>query len=363
MFVSLLTIYMISAPSPLITFLSVLIMLVGLIMAQSSSWRDIIILGVVSVIVSMVAIGLVAGGRLGLVGTLIALLLWGLILFTLFTSARRTFMPLPRDRAILIANTLTGSVYRADGPIVGPNMPFMERVIAAIPLYTLSAHVPVEKVNTKRMNVDLIDLQVRYKVKEPQRALGGIPNLSQAQRDVAKDLGKDIPEARLDISFWEQLLNRQMRADVDAVVRDVLYDNLFAQNPIEVQGKRLDVEETIRDHLQHRINNWGGEVLGLNIDRIEVNADVRKAIMKSAGRLDETELKELEAQRDATRIRYVLGAEVDAEAERVRAIVAALKESGVEITPDLLVKALTATADWQMEGDFSMLTQQPQEKK
>src|SRR3954453_13065061 len=101
MFVSLLTIYMISAPSPLITFLSVLIMLVGLILAQSSSWRDIIILGVVSVIVSMVAIGLVAGGRLGLVGTLIALLLWGLILFTLFTSARRTFMPLPRDRAIL----------------------------------------------------------------------------------------------------------------------------------------------------------------------------------------------------------------------------------------------------------------------
>src|SRR3954449_2636626 len=89
MFLSLLTIYMISAPGPLITFLSVLIMLVGLIMAQSNSWRDITILAAVSVIVSMVAIALLVSARLGSVGTLIALLLWGLLLFALFSSARR----------------------------------------------------------------------------------------------------------------------------------------------------------------------------------------------------------------------------------------------------------------------------------
>src|SRR5438552_16331022 len=85
MFLSLLTIYLISLPSPLITFLSVLIMLVALIMAQSSIWRDILILAAVSVIVSMVAIALVASPRLGAVGTVIALLLWGLLLFALFS--------------------------------------------------------------------------------------------------------------------------------------------------------------------------------------------------------------------------------------------------------------------------------------
>src|SRR5215218_3461621 len=115
MFLSLLTIYMVSAPSPLITFLSVLIMLVGLIMAQSSSWRDIGILAAVAVIVSMVAIALLASARLGSVGTVIALVLWGLLLFALFSSARQTFIPLPRDRAILIRNLFTGQVYRADG--------------------------------------------------------------------------------------------------------------------------------------------------------------------------------------------------------------------------------------------------------
>jgi regulator of protease activity HflC (stomatin/prohibitin superfamily) len=363
MFLSLLVIYMISAPSPLITFLSVLIMLVGLIMAQSSSWRDIGILAAVSVIVSMVAVTLMASPRLGSIGTLIALLLWGLLLFALFSSARRTIILLPRDRAFLIQNTLTGIVHLADGPIATPNVPLMERIIAVIPLYALSVDANVEKVNTKRMNVELIDVQARYRVKEPQQALVGIPNLSQAQKEVAKDLGKDISDARRDVIFWEQLLNRQMRLDIDDIVREVIYDNVFAQNPVEVQGRRADLIETVRDQLKRRINHWGGEIIALNIDRLEVSPEVRKAIMKTAGRLDDTELKEIEAQRDATRIRYVLGAEVEAEGDRVRAIVAALKESGIEITPELLVKALTATSDWQMEGDFSMLTQQPPEKK
>jgi len=149
MFLSLLVIYLISAPSMLITFLSVLIMLVGLIMAQSSSWRDIGILAAVAVIISMVAVALVASARLGSVGIVIALVLWGLLLWTLFSSARRSIMPLPRDRAILIRNLVTGQVHRADGPIVGPNVPFMERLVAVVPLYELFSDVRVEKINTR----------------------------------------------------------------------------------------------------------------------------------------------------------------------------------------------------------------------
>src|SRR6187431_3115255 len=126
MFLSLLVIYMISASNMLITFLSVLIMLVGLIMAQSNSWRDISILGAVSVIVSMVAIALVASARFGTVGVVIALVLWGLLLSALFSSIRRRFLALPGDRAILIRNLFTDQIHRADGPIVGPNLSVME---------------------------------------------------------------------------------------------------------------------------------------------------------------------------------------------------------------------------------------------
>ena len=358
MFLSLLTIYITSLPSPLITFLSVLIMLVGLIMAQSRNWRDILILAAVSVIVSMVAIGLVASARLGRAGTLLVLVLWAGLLFAVAASARRTLVPLPRDRAILIRNIFTGQVHLADGPIVAPSLPIMERVVAYIPLYTLSTNAIVEKVNTKRMNVDLIDVQARYRVKEPQRALGGIPNLSQAQKEVAKDLNKDVSEARLDVMFWEHLLNRRMRHDIEDVVREVIYDNGFAQNPIEVQSSRLDLTEAIGDALKDRVRQWGGDILALNLDRVEINPEVRKAINKMAGRLEETEVKELEAKRDAYRIREVLGAEVEIEAARVRAIIDALQSANIPIDAEVL-KALTVTSDWQMEGDFSMLTQQP----
>src|SRR5262245_26347944 len=101
MFLSLLTIYMISGPNMLITFLSVLIMLVGLIMAQSRRWRDIGILASVSVVISMVAIWLLVSPRLGRFGTLIALLGWGVLLFVLFSSARRGMVTVPSDKAIL----------------------------------------------------------------------------------------------------------------------------------------------------------------------------------------------------------------------------------------------------------------------
>jgi hypothetical protein len=149
-----------------------------------------------------------------------------------------------------------------------------------------------------------------------------------------------------------------MQHDIADVVREVIYDNGFAQNPIEVQGSRLDLTEAIRDELKERVRQWGGDIIALNLDRVEINPEVRKALNKLPARIEETEVKELEAQRDAYRIRQVLGAEVEIEAARVRAIIDALQSANIPIDAEVL-KALTVTADWQMEGDFSMLAQQP----
>jgi regulator of protease activity HflC (stomatin/prohibitin superfamily) len=356
-FLSLLTIYMTSVPSPLITFLSVLIMLVGLIMAQSRDWRDIGILAAVAVIVSMVAIGLVASERFGRVGTTVILLLWGLLLLGLFTSARRTIVPLPRDRAILIRNNFTGLIHLADGPIAGPTIPLMEYVIAIIPLYELSADAKVERVNTQALSVDAIDVHIRYRVREPLRALSGIPNLSQVQNETAKELSQDPADATREVMFWEKLLNRQIRNETEDILHNVIYES--AQNPIVVYAQRKDLTDTVHDRLQEQVNRWGVEIITLEFERVDVSMEVRRSINKANMRQDETELRKIEAERDATRIRQVLGAEVELEAERVRAIIAALKESGVEITPELLVKAISAMSDWQIDGDYNLLLQNP----
>jgi hypothetical protein len=361
MFLSLLVIYLISRPaSMLITFLSVLIMLVGLIMAQSSNWRDIGILAAVSVIVSMVAIGLLASARLGTVGTVIALVLWGLLLFAMFSSARQTLIPLPRDRSILIQNTLTGIVHLADGPIVGPNMPFMERVVAIIPLYELHEDLTIPSLNTNAgHNIDEVVVRISYNVDAPLRVWEGIPKRTQAQEDLAKEIKVELAQALLDPAFWEKLLGAQMQHEGKEIAREVFHQNNVAQNALEIYRNRRDLASIIRERLATYVQRWGVSIDLLEIDSIKVDREIIRGINKKSIRDEETEVKEIEANRDATRIRAVLGAEVDAEAKRVTAIIAALKDSGVEITPDLVVKAITATSDWQMEGDFSLLTQQP----
>jgi regulator of protease activity HflC (stomatin/prohibitin superfamily) len=333
-------------------------MLVGLIMAQSNSWRDISILGAVSVIVSMVAIALVASARWGTVGVVIALVLWGLLLSALFSSIRRRFLALPGDRAILIRNLFTDQVHRADGPIVGPNLSLMERVVAVIPLYELNSDVRVEKINTQRQPVDAVDVLIRYKVKDPKSTFSSIPNLGEALDSVAKEMKKEVDAARMEVVFWEKLLHRQMKIDTDDIVLAVIFDNPFAQNPLEVFSKRQDLDQRVNDLLSQQVSRWGVEIIELRIERVEVNQDVARGINKPRAREEETLDRKTEAERDAMRIDLVLGAEIRAEAERVRAIITALRDAGVEITPDLVVKAISATSDWQMEGDFSLMTQQ-----
>jgi regulator of protease activity HflC (stomatin/prohibitin superfamily) len=235
-------------------------------------------------------------------------------------------------------------------------MPFMEEVIAVIPLYELGTDARIDRINTLGPNVDAIDLHIRYKVKDPLRAFGGIPNKGEVQLAVAKDLGRDVNEARRDVLFWEKLLNNQIKAEAEDILYDVIFDS--GHNPLVVYAQRDEITDTAFDRLQEHVSRWGMQMITLEFQRIDINPDVRRAINKVNTRLDDTELKKIEAERDATRIRYVLGAEVELEAERVRAIITALKDSGVDVTPELIVKAIEATSDWQMEGDFSLLTQQ-----
>jgi hypothetical protein len=360
MFLSLVVIYLNTTGNMLITFLSVLIMLVGLIMAQSNSWRDIGILAAVSVLVSMVAIALIASARLGTVGTVIALVLWGLLLLALFSSARQNFVPLPRDRAILIRNLFTGQVYRADGPIIGPNLPFMEQIIAIIPLYELHEDLRASTLNVNaRHSVDEIVGRINYIVVDPLLVVQGMPKRTITQEALAKDMNLAIHEARQNLAFWERLLGNLMLHEAEEITREIFHQNPFAQHILEIYNNRHDVSEAIMDRLNPYVQRWGVKVTLLEIDSVKYDREIAKGINKATVRQDETDLRELEAKRDAYRIRTVLGAESDVEGERIRTIIAALKDSGVEITPELVIKVIATISDWQMEGDFGLLTENP----
>lgn len=350
LFLSLVVIYLLIPTNGLVLFLAVLIMLVSLIVAQSRGWREIGAMATFSALVSLIAAALLGNALFGAFGRVALPIGWMLVLIGGFQWMQRNMLTVPRDRAILIVNGYSGGVRVADGPIAPPLTPGVELKLAEIPLYNLSAIVQVEKINTSaRHNIDRIDAQVQYRVKEPRSVLSGIPNRSQAETEIAKGLGKPLREARLDVAYWEKLLNRQMSAEVEDCVRTIIFKNVVAQNAIEIYNKRDALAELIAERLTEAVQRWGIEVLSLDFEKVDVNPDVVRGINKQSGREDETLLKKIEAERDATRIRLTGEAQAEIEARRVAAMVSALKETGVDMTPELLreivVDAIHASTD------------------
>src|SRR6266496_510940 len=291
LFLSLLAIYLLLPSNGLVLFLAVLIMLVSLIVAQGQRWRDIGVMAVFAALVSVVAAALTGRAIFGSFGSVILPVGWALILLGLFSWAQRNMIVVPKDRAILIGNRYTGAVYNSVGPIAPPLTPGVESKRAVIPLYELSQDVRIEKVNTKRFNVDSIHVHIHYRVADATRALRGIPNRSQVQSQIAKGMSMDLRKARQVFTFWGKLLGNQMALEVEEILREAVYNNVFAQNPLEVYQRREDLAGLVHDRLSKLVSRWGVEIDALEFERIDVDPAVLQRLNKANIRLDNIEQK------------------------------------------------------------------------
>jgi hypothetical protein len=158
---------------------------------------------------------------------------------------------------------------------------------------------------------------------------------------------------RTEVAFWEKLLINLIKDIAEKVIREVVFDS--AQNAVEVYNRREELEEETLLKLGERMNAWGLRVVLLEFERIDVEPDRFKNANMEMVLERETRMKRIEAEREATRVRLVLQSEVDIEAERVRAIIDALRQSNVELTPDVVIKAIRAASDWVMESDYTLL--------
>jgi regulator of protease activity HflC (stomatin/prohibitin superfamily) len=357
LFVSLLVIYLLLPLNGLVLFLAVLIMLVSLIVAQSQRWRDIGVMAVFAALVSVVAAALTGRNMFGSFGSVLVPILWALVLLGLFSWTQRNMLIVPRDRAILVVNRYTGSLHTVEGPIAPPLMPAVERKVAVIPLYELSQDVKVENVNTKRLNVDAIHVHIHYRVADPTRALRGIPNRSQVQSQIAKGMNMDLRKAQQDITFWEKLLGNQMGLEVEDIVREVAYNNVFAQNPVELYQRREDLAGLVHDRLSKLVSRWGVDIHALEFDQVDVSQAVFQRLNKAHIRLDSIEQKKSDAEGEAAWIERTGAAQAKAEAMRVAEMVQALKESGVDMTAndlrEIVIDAIRAATEWGMEGELA----------
>lgn len=354
LFLSLVVIYLVTGQDYRVTGLAVIILAISLIVTIDGDWREVGIIGVLAAIVSLVAVALFGRNLFNTPGVVLFILLWGGLLFFLFNWISRNMVRVPKDRAILIMNTYTGTIYTAKGPISPPLAPIIERKLAVIPLYELGDWVDVQKVNMPMgHNIDLIRAHVNYRIVDPHKAMKGILNYGLVHTTVASEMGKDLNVARTEVEFWERIFRGQITVDVDNAVRDVVF-NSFSRASDAYRNREQDAfNKQIRDRVSAQIANWGAQLTGLDLDHFEV--DSRRFFDPER----ETRIKRAEAEREATRIRLVRDAEAAAEAERVKRLVETLKQAGVELSPallqDIVISAIEASTDWGLEHSYEKL--------
>jgi hypothetical protein len=373
MFASLLVIYVVVPQNDLVTYLSVVIMAIGLVIAFVGDVDEIMMLAGLAGLVSLVAAFFAGQARFGNIGGIVAVLAWGLTLFLVARRASTETVVIPEDHAFMIAPFLSSQAQPLTSPVPISTLPYLDRHVATIPTYELVNSVDVHDVNLwPTHNVKKVVVQVRYNVVNPSYTLRGIPNRGQIQSDVARDMSLSLSKARLDVAFWEKLLVRQMKEEVDDVVRQVLFresvlverqgstvverqdegstaglesdsrvfykwgiiDPLpdgLSQNLELAYKNRIGLALKVQKELQKLVERWGVHVKGVALESFEVDPMILRGLKGDApfqGELDrERRKREGEARTEALRIRET----GTARAETIRILIEEVKKTHPEL--------------------------------
>jgi len=335
MFVSLVVIYLTVPQSDTVTFLCVVIMAVSLLIALNGDWNEIGMMAALATATSLMAAYFLGRDVLGDVGSVVFPLGWIGVLFYIFRWISQHTVVVPEDHAIMVARFYSGSLYRLQPPLAPPLIPLLERRVATIPLYELSHDVKVVKINTGGSHsIDEVEVHLRYRVQNPEFALANIPNRGQIQNEVARGMGRDLEQARLDVAFWEKLLARQLHHEVDDIVREVIFAE--TKSAVVAYQERQRISREVFRRLNELTHRWGVVVTRVDIDYFNVPEDRFRSANPDAAIERETRMREIEAEREAKRIRMMSEAEAQAEAERIRRIVRVLREEGIEVSPEIV---------------------------
>ncbi|HEU5089835.1 MAG TPA: hypothetical protein VFT99_20405, partial [Roseiflexaceae bacterium] len=146
MFASLLVIYVVVPQNDLVTFLSVVIMAIGLIIAVVGDREEVMMMAGLAGIVSLVAAFFWGESLFGRVGSIVATIAWGIILFLSARRASAETVVIPEDHAFMIAPFLSQQAYPLTSSVPLPTLPFLDRHIATIPTYELTRDIEVKNV-------------------------------------------------------------------------------------------------------------------------------------------------------------------------------------------------------------------------
>ncbi|GIW02337.1 SPFH domain-containing protein [Roseiflexus sp.] len=351
MFVSLVVIYLTVPQNDTVTLLCVVIMAVSLLIALNGDWNEIGMMAAFAALTSLMASYFFGRDVLGDTGGVLFPLVWIGVLLYVFRWISSHTVVVPEDHAIMVARFYSGSLYRLQPPLAPPLIPLLERRVATIPLYELSHDVKVAKINTGGSHsIDEVEVHLRYRVKNPEFALANIPNRGQIQNDVAREMGRDLERARLDVAFWEKLLARQLTHEVDDIVREVIFAE--TKSATDAYQKRHHISREVLRRLNELTQRWGVVVTRVDIDYFSVPEDRFRSPDPDGP-----------VKQEVKRILETSKAEAQAEAERIRNIVRVLREEGIEISPEIIGALLIPEWTGEIEALPPPATMQPSSNK
>jgi hypothetical protein len=94
----------------------------------------------------------------------------------------------------------------------------------------------------------------------------------------------------------------------------------------------------------------------LDFEQVVVKPELFKGLNREQMIERETRMKQIEADREAYRVRKIKTAEAEAEAERVAAMIRSLRDEGVELPPEVVISAIRGSDSSILEGDFIPLS-------
>jgi hypothetical protein len=240
-------------------------------------------------------------------------------------------------------------LYIASPPMLVPGL---QKLVAVIPRRLLIHEVEIQQVEAQNLKgFEKIVVQVRYQITDPIRAYLFTPTATL--QTAANEMDKALEAARLDTLFWEQYFSAHLvRLDVTKVVRDVVLS--WPASPKEQYQQREEIEAEIRKRVEQLFTQWGASLRVLELDQMVVVPEF-VAVDPERRRKDELLEAKHQAMIEATRVRLMLSSEVEAEAERVKAIVEALRESNLDVNPDVVIRAMRASPEWANDNEYATI--------
>jgi regulator of protease activity HflC (stomatin/prohibitin superfamily) len=344
MFASLLVIYVVVPQNDLVTFLSVVIMAIGLVIAFVGERDEIMMMAGLAGLISLAAAFFSGQAIFGNIGGVIATVAWGLALIGIARRASADTVVIPEDHAFMVAPFLSSQAFPISSSIPLTSLPFLDRHVATIPTYELTKDIQVKKVNTRSNDdVEMIEVHTRYQVTTPSQTLRGIPNRGQNQSEVAREMGLSLDRARLNVAFWEKLLAKQMSEEVDDIVRKVLFKKGSVSNIVEAYNERDDLSRAVKRELQELVGRWGVTVQEIALDYYIIDREAVKRIKGGPNAVDqeiEREKKKRKGEAEAEAMRIELAGR--ATNERIRQLIELLRTSHPDMKPEQIAEIVSS---------------------